>query len=152
VLHFPNTCHPKLFPRDKYEFGSYIQNSDNAVLAAVTMEGVSDLYNPELSSDQRINPLLAGSHKNLPPACKMQPPSFTFHDRALIQFLVIQVAGLDILRDEGLAYAEALREAGVNVECHVYSGLPHCFPGFMITLEETKTFYDRYNDFLSRYA
>jgi acetyl esterase/lipase len=37
----------------------------------------------------------------------------------------IGVAELDILRDEGLAYGEKLRQAGVPVETKVYEGAPH---------------------------
>ena len=37
----------------------------------------------------------------------------------------ICVAELDILRDEGLAYAEKLRSFGVAVETKVYAGCPH---------------------------
>ena len=37
----------------------------------------------------------------------------------------IAVCELDILCDEGLAYAEKLRKAGVSVEVKVYKGAPH---------------------------
>ncbi|KAG6354232.1 hypothetical protein INS49_004836 [Diaporthe citri] len=36
VLHFPATCHPKFFPKDTYEFGSYIQNCENPVLSTLS--------------------------------------------------------------------------------------------------------------------
>jgi acetyl esterase/lipase len=39
----------------------------------------------------------------------------------------VGVAELDILREEGLAYAEKLKKNGVNVEVHVYKGAPHPF-------------------------
>ena len=49
----------------------------------------------------------------------------------------IAVAELDILRDEGIAYGEKLKKAGVPAEVKVYKGAPHpimamdgrCFPG-----------------------
>lgn len=37
------------------------------------------------------------------------------------------VAGLDPLRDEGLAFADALRRAGVPVRCREYPDMPHGF-------------------------
>lgn len=37
----------------------------------------------------------------------------------------IAVAELDILRDEGIAYGEKLKKAGVPVEVKVYKGAPH---------------------------
>lgn len=37
----------------------------------------------------------------------------------------ICVAELDILRDEGIAYGEKLRKAGVDVEIKIYKGAPH---------------------------
>ena len=37
----------------------------------------------------------------------------------------IAVAGQDLVKTEGLEYAELLREAGVPVEAKVYEGAPH---------------------------
>lgn len=56
--------------------------------------------------DYRGAPLLANDLAGLPPA-------------------LIQVAGFDPLRDEGVAYAERLRAAGVAVELEEYPGLSH---------------------------
>ena len=39
----------------------------------------------------------------------------------------VLVAGLDPLRDDGLAFAEALRKAGVPVHCREYPDMPHGF-------------------------
>jgi acetyl esterase len=58
--------------------------------------------------DPRASPLLAGHHEGLPPA-------------------FIATAGFDPLRDEGRAYAKALKEAGVRVEDRCYEGLVHGF-------------------------
>ncbi|KAI9147521.1 Carboxylesterase NlhH [Paramyrothecium foliicola] len=133
VLHFPPVCHPKFSPKAKYEFGSYVQNGDTSVLDAIRMEAFADAYMPNAEPDHRHSPLLASSLENLPPA-------------------FIQCAGLDVLRDDALAYGEALQQADVQVELHAYRGLPHCFPGIMPTLAETGEFYNRYNAFLTKYA
>ena len=67
VLHFPIICHPKFFPKEKYEFGSYIQNRINAVVGAAAMERCLDAYIPDAQPDKRHSPLLADSHQGLPP-------------------------------------------------------------------------------------
>ena len=59
-------------------------------------------------SDPRISPLLAEDLAGLPPA-------------------YLAIAGFDPLRDEALAYAERLREAGVATECRLHRGLVHGF-------------------------
>ncbi|KAL0942755.1 lipase esterase [Colletotrichum truncatum] len=133
VLHFPITCHPKFFPREKYEFGSYIQNNDNPVLNVCRMETFLDAYMPDPYPDYRQSPLLADSLRDLPPA-------------------LIQCGGFDILRDDAFAYAEALEDSGVNVELHCYQGLPHCFPAMFTDLTETSEFYERYNRFLRQHT
>lgn len=56
----------------------------------------------------RASPLLAGHHAGLPPA-------------------LVLTAGFDPLRDEGRAYAEALRAAGGVAEHRCYEGLVHGF-------------------------
>jgi len=41
----------------------------------------------------------------------------------------IDVGGLDIFASEDTLYASRLVEAGVQVEFHLYPGLPHAFEG-----------------------
>lgn len=59
-------------------------------------------------TDPRVSPLLAESLHRLPPA----------H---------VAVSGFDVLRDEGIAYAERLRRAGVLVTLQVERGHIHAF-------------------------
>ncbi|KAJ3947598.1 hypothetical protein N0V92_013196 [Colletotrichum tropicale] len=66
VLHFPIICHPKFFPKEKYEFGSYIQNEDSPVLGALAMEAYLDAYLPMPTPDHRHSPILAETLKCLP--------------------------------------------------------------------------------------
>ncbi|XMA17704.1 hypothetical protein WAI453_010495 [Rhynchosporium graminicola] len=52
---------------------------------------------------------------------------------------LVCVAGQDALRDEGIAYAEKLREAGVEVDLQVFGGVPHHF-GTIEELDATRRF------------
>lgn len=69
--------------------------------------------------DFRYAPLVAESLANLPPA-------------------LVVVAGFDILRDEGIAYAEGLKASGVNVELQEYQGMFHPFVSLSGVLDEGK--------------
>lgn len=71
MLDWPTSCHPKFFPKDKYELESYVQNSDASVVSAQKMEFFLNAYTPDAKPDWRHSPLLAESLKGLPPACEL---------------------------------------------------------------------------------
>jgi acetyl esterase len=89
------------------EYPSERENAHAPVLAKADMDGATALYcTPEQARDPYASPLLAGSHAGLPPA-------------------LIQTAQHDPLRDQGPAYAAALRAAGVPVRLTNYVDAVH---------------------------
>lgn len=111
VLNIPATCHPKFFPTSEYEYCSYGQNKDAPVINQPMMDWFWEQYMPDPKPEVYASPILAKSLHGLPPA-------------------LIQVCGMDPLRDEGLAYAEKLEAHGVKVIVKTYQGLPHGFVMF----------------------
>jgi acetyl esterase len=103
VLVYPATDHAM-------DTASYLRNTEGLILNAGDMRKFWDLYLPdlELRADPDASPLRAESLDGMPP---------TF-------FLI---AEFDPLRDEGMAYANRLREAGVDVVVDEYDGLIHGF-------------------------
>ncbi|MEE4380705.1 MAG: alpha/beta hydrolase [Pseudomonadales bacterium] len=88
---------------------SYRENGEGYLLTFDSMRWFWDHYCPaEQRSDPRASPLRAEDLSGLPPA-------------------VVLTAEYDPLRDEGLAYAERLRAAGVPVEYRCFDGLIHGF-------------------------
>ncbi len=87
---------------------SYRENADGPVVLVKAMDFVDSLYcrRPEDRQHPLAAPLLAASHAGLAPA-------------------MVAVAQFDPLRDDGVAYAEVLRAAGVPVQLHPGTGLVH---------------------------
>ena len=69
------------------------------------------------AKDWRASPLLVKSLKGVAPA-------------------IIIAAECDVLHDEGLAYAERLKAAGVAVEYRKYAGMIHAFFGMMPAVDD----------------
>jgi acetyl esterase len=69
------------------------------------------------AEDWRASPLLAPDLAGVAPA-------------------IVIAAECDVLHDEGLAYAERLKEAGVPVERHEYAGMIHAFFGMMPAVDD----------------
>ena len=87
---------------------SYAENGSGYDLDASLMQWFFDQYSdPADRSDPRIAPLRATDLSGLPPA-------------------VLVTSEFDVLRDEGEAYADALRSAGVPVEHIRARGHTHC--------------------------
>ncbi|PGH04238.1 hypothetical protein GX51_03583 [Blastomyces parvus] len=130
ILNMPMICHPDFFPREKYEYKSWNENKEEAVASSARAVFHWNLYLPEGKPEVYGNPILAESHANLPPA-------------------LIQIAGYDPLRDEGFAYGEALRSAGVEVTEKAFAGLPHAFYFFLKALDkESREFFQNIVDFV----
>jgi acetyl esterase len=93
-----------------FQRASYRDNADGYFLTRNQMLWFWDLYvsSPDQMSQPYASPLRAGSLAGLPPA-------------------LVQTAEFDPLRDEGEAYADALRQAGVAVSVHRYDGMIHAF-------------------------
>ncbi len=95
-----------------FDTASYRDNGEGYLLSRRAMQWFWDQYVPDLDERREAYaaPLLAASHRDLPPA-------------------LVQTAEFDPLRDEGEAYAAALRAAGVDVTLTRYDGLIHGFFG-----------------------
>jgi acetyl esterase len=89
---------------------SYGLFGDGYLLTRYDMEWFRDQYLTAADQrlDPRVSPLLEPELAGLPPA-------------------LILTAGMDVLRDEGEAYAARLKAAGVSVELRRFSGLVHGF-------------------------
>lgn len=89
---------------------SYVENADGYGLTRATMEWFWGHYlkDPSEAADPYACPLRAGDFRGLPDG-------------------FVMTAEYDPLRDEGEAYAEALRAAGVPAEIHRVGGMNHGF-------------------------
>ena len=97
-------------------------NANAIILTAADMVAYTDLYVGTEGDrlDWRVSPLRAKSHRGLPPA-------------------LIQVAGHDPLRDEGVLYARALERAGVPVTLTEYPAMPHGFVNFPLFSRDARS-------------
>jgi acetyl esterase len=77
------------------------------------------LRSPDDARDWRASPLKAPTHAGVAPA-------------------IVTAAECDVLHDEGAAYAEALRRAGVPVDYREYPGMIHGFFGMVPGVDDAR--------------
>jgi acetyl esterase len=106
-----------IYPVMDHDFdrASYVDPDNQQILTKEAMVWFWDHYVPDAAqrSEPDASPLRAESLEGLPPA-------------------VVLTAEHDVLRDEGEAYAERLREAGVPVDFRRHEGQMHGFFTFLM--------------------
>lgn len=110
-LRFQLLVYPVTDLRFPSRFASRAENEAGPFLTLAVMEWFERHYVASRDAgrlEPKASPLLAKSLARLAPA-------------------LVVTAELDPLRDEGEAYAAALREAGVPTTLHRYDGVPHMF-------------------------
>ncbi len=114
LLVYPVTDH-------SFETPSYAENAEGYLLTKNAMVWFWDHYitGPDDSKNPLASPLQVADAKGLPPA-------------------TILTAGFDPLRDEGKAYAEKLKAAGVPVTYRNWDGMIHGFFHLAIALDAGK--------------
>lgn len=117
--------YPPLAPARESSFASYQENAEGFGLTRGGIEWFWDHYlaSPEDGADPYAAPLLARDLSGLPPA-------------------LVVTAEYDPLRDDGTAYADRLRSAGVDVEHVGYPGLVHGFFWMAKALPEARDVVD----------
>lgn len=110
TLSYQVLIYPVTAPTAGTAFASYRDNADGYLLTRPAMAWFWDHYlaTPEDGQNPYASPLLAANLGNLPPA-------------------MVVTAEFDPLRDEGMAYAKRLQDAGVAVRSLHYEGLIHGF-------------------------
>ncbi len=112
---------------------SYVDCAEGFGLTRETMMWFWDQYVPQIDqrSDPAANPLLSDSLDGLP------------------RSLVI-TAEYDVLRDEGEAYADALRSTGVDVQLQRFDGLIHGFVHMAKVFDDSQTAIESVAEFLEK--
>ena len=110
ALSFQVLIYPVTTPAQGNEFASYRENAEGYLLTKASMEWFWEHYlaSPDDGKNPYASPLYAADQSKLPPA-------------------MVITAEFDALRDEGLAYAKRLQEAGVSVKTSHDPGLIHGF-------------------------
>ncbi|MEG3170172.1 alpha/beta hydrolase [Sphingomonas sp. LB3N6] len=120
ILLYPNTD-----LRSETDYASR-KSEDGNIIDAASLERQIDLYlaSPDARTDPRASPILAENLSALPPT-------------------LLVTCENDPLRDEGEAYGQRLREAGVAVDHRRYDGMIHAFLQFGGRVDATSRLLDR---------
>ncbi|KIW96796.1 uncharacterized protein Z519_02187 [Cladophialophora bantiana CBS 173.52] len=113
VLCIPWLVHPAVHPSAAATLSSFNQNQMAPVLPAAALTLFANLLGDAAKLDPYFNVALA--------------PDETLAHSPKSAFLI---AGQDLLRDEGLYFAEKLKKNGIPTKTAVFPGLPHGFRRF----------------------
>jgi acetyl esterase len=124
----PGLCFQLLiYPVTDYEFdsASMHENAEGYFLTRAAMQWFYSHYltDPAHGADPRVSPRRASNLAGLPPA-----------------FVI--TAEFDPLRDQGVAYADAMRAAGTPVAGRTYDGMFHGFVSMLEWIEAGKVAFD----------
>ncbi|KAL2834385.1 Alpha/Beta hydrolase protein [Aspergillus cavernicola] len=113
LLCIPWLIHPFAHPYAHEEWSAPQQNADAPILPMSRLTHFADLMQVKYPTDPVFNVGLSREEqvRGLPKAS-------------------VLVAGWDVLRDDGLLYAETLKRAGVDTRVDIFRGLPHGFRRF----------------------
>lgn len=109
-----NIHHQDRYPSYIKYASQYFQTREFIIFAQITYCDEQEFNNPDFA------PILAKDFHGLPPT-------------------VMFTTEFDILRDEDMAYVKRLREAGVKIWHHCFSGQIHCLVGLPPEADEFKT-------------
>ncbi len=116
-------------------YPSITENATGYGITKNTLLWVTENYSSNLAKDTtdfRMFPIKAKYFKDLPPT-------------------LIFTAEFDVLRDEGLAYAAKLREAGVPVIARCFAGQVHTFMGLAANAPEWKQIDEDTRAYIKKY-
>ena len=126
----PLACQVLVYPVTDWQFDttSYVRNAEGYGLTLDAMRWYWDHYLPPRDHPE-ASPLRAASLAGLAPA-------------------LVVVCEYDPLRDEGVAYAERLRQAGVPVQLSEYQGMIHGFVRMAAIIDRTQDLLDEIAGYL----
>ena len=104
-------------------------------------------YEPDIASGvEAMANLYAGSYSRKNPY--ISPVYAELED---LPPLLIQVGGIEVLRDEAMLLAERAKTSGIEVTLEVYEGMTHVFQGFSDRLEESMNAWKNIGSFVKKH-